>query len=179
MAFDATLSVAGNDIPIYEFHFGFRQANDNQGRPASGVFTGDIYLILEGGNDLFFEWICDQTRMESGKIKIKRDDQDSTFVEYSFEKAFVTDVSETFIDMSGGQNEFNSVSIMEDDASLYGMMVYNRIRGRDTDAQPLLSAYNTARDFQRRTGTSYCLFFSLSCEKIRVRDIEHNNQWGK
>lgn len=179
MAYEAILSVAGNDIPLYEFSVSLTQANDNQGKPASGVFTGDIFMIVEGGNDLFFEWLCDQTRMESGKIKTKQTDQDSTFVEYSFEKAFLTDVSESYIDQGGGRNEYNQVSTSEDDRGNLGMLIYNQTRDKDPNFLPLMSAYNKTRDLQRRTANAYCTFFSLSCEKIRIRDVEHDNQWGR
>jgi hypothetical protein len=179
MAYEALLSVAGNDVKVFEFSVSLHQAVDNEGKPASGVFTGDIFLIVEGGNDVFFEWLCDQTRMESGNLKTKQTDQESTFVEYAFEKAFLTDIGESFIDDGGGfQNEFNRVTNEENDNN-QGLILMNRIRGRELDYNPLMSAYSKARGFQRRTANSYVLFFSLSCEKIRVRDIEHNNQWGK
>ncbi|MBD2701065.1 hypothetical protein IC229_10500 [Spirosoma sp. BT702] len=178
MAYDATLSVAGNDIPVFEFYISLSQGHDNQGKPASSVFTGDIFIIAEGGNDLFFEWVCDQTRMESGKLKVMQTDQQSTFVEYAFEKAFVTDISESFVYSNDIQNEFNRVSVDEGESNL-GMLVYNQAREKAGDFQPLMSAYRKTRDFQRRTGNAFCIFFSLSCEKIRIRDIEHQNLWGK
>lgn len=179
MAYKATLSVAGNEVDVYEFYVSLQQANDNRGRPASGVFTGDIFMILEGGNDLFFEWLCDQTRMESGKITTKQTDQDSTFVEYAFEKSFLTDISESFYDDGGGlQNQFNDVSVNEDGSNM-NMIFANRIRGRDSDTYFYRNAHVKVRDFQRRTRTAYCTYFSLSCEKIRIRDVEHNNVWGR
>lgn len=180
MAYTANLTVAGlEELPIYEFAISFQQAMDNKGRPASGVFTGDIFLIVEGGNDTFFEWLCETTRTESGKIKTI-DDSGSTLVEYAFENAFITDVNENFIDDAMGiRNEFNLVSAEEDDNGNIGHRVHNQIRGRDENYRPLLGAYDTARGFQRRTGNAYVTYFSLSCEKIRVRDVEHDNQWGK
>ncbi|MCY7352597.1 MAG: hypothetical protein LH606_18395, partial [Cytophagaceae bacterium] len=80
----AILSVCGRDFKVLEFHIDLSQQSDNQGRPASGVFLGDFFFILQGGSDLFFEWISEPNRMESGVLKTYRFDQDSTFVEYSF-----------------------------------------------------------------------------------------------
>ncbi|GAB3947549.1 hypothetical protein GCM10028805_20000 [Spirosoma harenae] len=180
MAYKANLTVAGlEELPVYEFSLTLHQAMDNRGRPASGVFTGDIFLIVEGGDDTFFEWLCEATRTESGKIKTI-DDAGSTLVEYSFESAFITDVNESFIDDSMGvRNEFNLISVEEDDNGNIAHRVANIIRGKDENFRPLLSAYDSARAFQRRTGNAYVTYFSLSCEKIRVRDVEHDNQWGK
>lgn len=180
MAYTANLTVGGvEDLPIYEFTFSLQQAMDNRGRPASGVFTGDLYLIVEGGNDLFFEWICDQTRTESGRVKVI-DDSGTTMVEYAFEKAFVTDLNENFIDDNMGvRNEFNLVSREEDDDGNLAKAMRNVVHHHDSDFQPILSSYDKARGFQRRTGNAYVTYFSLSCEKIRIRDVEHDNQWGR
>ncbi|MBC7891985.1 MAG: hypothetical protein H7Y12_07240 [Sphingobacteriaceae bacterium] len=179
MANKATLSVAGHEFNVLEFTINFKQKYDNQGKPASGVFLGDFYLILGAGNDLFFEWLTDQSRMESGTIKTYRTDQDSTFVEYSFEQAFLTSILEShFEDGDWLQNQYNQVGSQENQSDFIEANM-NQIRGEsNSDTHILTSQRNTLQQFQRRTGNSYCLFVSVSCEKVKVRDVEHDNKWG-
>ncbi len=179
MANKATLSVAGQEFEVFEFHINFTQKYDNQGKPASGVFLGDFFMILSAGNDLFFEWLTDQYRMESGTIKTFRTDQDSTFVEYSFEQAFLTSVLEShFEDGDWLQNQYNQVGSLENRSDIIDTNM-NQIRGEaNSEMHVLNSQRNLVQQFQRRTGNSYCLFVSLSCEKVKVRDVEHDNKWG-
>ncbi|GAB2556294.1 type VI secretion system tube protein TssD [Spirosoma areae] len=179
MAHKAILTIGGQEIEALEFLVSFKQAMNNQGNPASGVYLGDFYLIAEGGSDFFFEWLVDEDRTENGTIKTYRNNQPSVFLTYEFENAFVTDVSESYYDNTGAlKTQFNQVSSAEDlseDAYEYG---YNASRLNRQDNTLVRNMWKRVRQFQERTGNAYCLFVTMSCEKIKLRDVPHDNQWS-
>ncbi|GAA4395385.1 hypothetical protein GCM10023187_02180 [Nibrella viscosa] len=178
----ATLSVCGRDFKVLEFNINLAQKTDNQGRPASGVFLGDFYLILEGGSDVFFEWLCEPTRMESGILKVKYKKAASHYVEYSFVQAFVTTILENLYDVPPIGNSFNQVSTIEDSSEEFE--VWTNVTSMkkefktDTGTHILANSVTKTRQFQQRTGIPYVLMVTLSCERITIRDVEHNNQWS-
>ncbi|GAA4395392.1 hypothetical protein GCM10023187_02200 [Nibrella viscosa] len=178
MAHKAILSVAGQEIKALEFMVSFKQAYSQNGQPASGVYLGDFYLIADGGTDFFFEWLADEDRYENGTIKTYREDQDSVFLTYEFENAFITDVSESFYDNSGGiKTQFNQVSSAEDlsdDAYDYG---YLNVRQTKQENVLVRNMWKRVRHFQERTGIPYCVFVTISCEKVKLRDALLDNQW--
>ncbi|GAB2790110.1 hypothetical protein GCM10027275_38720 [Rhabdobacter roseus] len=179
MANKATLSIAGEEFSVLEFSLSLKQKYNAQGKPASGVYLGDFYLILNAGSDFFFEWQTEHTRMESGKITTYRTDQDSKFIEYAFEQGFITSILESFYADEGLANTFNQIGTTEDVSSVmfeYGMNVLND--AKDPEVTVLKAQRNMVRDFQKRTGIAYCMFISLSSEKLKIRDIDHDNMWS-
>lgn len=179
MANKASLSIAGEEFNVLEFSLGLQQKHDNQGKPASGVYLGDFTLILEAGNDLFFNWQADQTRLESGKITIYRSDQDSKFIEYAFEKSFVTSVLESYYANDSLTNIYNQIGSVED----LGNALFTEVMGgmnqeRNPEVLNLIAQRNAISEFQKRTGNSYCMYVTLSCEKIKIRDVDHDNKWA-
>ena len=178
MAQKAILTISGQDITALEFLVAFKQARDDQGKPASSVSLGDFYMILEGGTDLFFEWLVDKTRFENGTIKTYRDDQDSVFLTYEFENAFVTDVSESYYEnvgnLSTGYNRVSSAEDMSDDILNFQ---YQHYRFGRQDNVALQNMWNRVRKYQERTGAPYCLFIAMSCEKLKIQDRLHDNKW--
>lgn len=180
MAHKAILSIAGQEIKVLEFMVAIKQASDDQGKPASKVMLGDFYMIVDGGPDFFFEWLVDKDRMEDGTIKTYRNNQDSVFLTYEFEKAFVTDVSESYYDNSGNlKTQFNQVTSAEDlsdDAYDFG---YNATRLNRESNILVRNMWKRVRQFQERTDIPYCLFITMSCEKIKLRDVPLDNEWSK
>ena len=185
MATKATLSVCGRDFSVLEFNITLMQQSDNQGRPASGVFLGDFYFILRAGSDVFFEWISEPTRMESGVLKTyKLAQDDTTFVEYSFVQGYVTTILENYYYDDGISNAFNSVSEIEDSSEDFQSWARAVGFQREDDnsnmgAHVLGNSIAKTREFQQRTGIPYVLMITMSCEKVTIRDIEHQNQWGR
>jgi|GEM_PF-2564154 len=181
MTSKAILSVCGRDFKVLEFSIDLLQQSDNQGRPASGVFLGDFFLILQGGSDLFFEWISEPTRLESGVLKTYRFDQDSTFVEYSFTQAYLTTILENYFQVGAMQNLFNQVSMDDDTDEDFGRWVkaVTNTKSNEVGINPLDKSLEKTRKFQQRTGIPYVLMITLSCENISIRDIEHKNKWGR
>ncbi|MCY7352986.1 MAG: hypothetical protein LH606_20405 [Cytophagaceae bacterium] len=180
MAHKAIVSVAGQELKALEFLVAFKQAFDDEGNPASGVMLGDFYLIFDGGSDLFFEWLVDATRFENGTIKTYRDSQDSVFLTYEFENAFVTDVSESFYDnTSRVQNQFNQISSAEDLSDDIIEFGYSHKRLNQQQVSVQVNMWKRVRKFQERTQIPYCLFITMSCEKIKLYDATYDNKWGK
>ncbi len=181
MASKAILSVCGQDFKVLEFSINLLQKIDNQGRPGSGVFMGDFYMVLPGGPDLFFEWISEPTRMESGIVKTYRFDQDSTFVEYSFTQGFLTTMLEDYHYSDFMQNQFNQVSVDEEADEEFGTWTkaVTGIKPNDLGINVLDESLRKTRKLQQRTGIPYVLMLTLSCDTITIRDIEHKNNWGR
>ncbi|GAB3318792.1 hypothetical protein GCM10027299_10730 [Larkinella ripae] len=178
MAHKAIITIGGQELEALEFMVSFKQAANRRGQPASKVYLGDFYLILEGGSDFFFEWLVDEDRMESGHIKTYRNGQPNVFLTYEFENAFVTDVSESYYDNRGQlKTQFNQVSSAEDlseDAYEFG---YSSSRLTKQDNVLIKNMWKRVRQFQERTGNAYCLFVTMSCEKVKLRDVPFNNAW--
>lgn len=179
MAKQAVLSVCGEDFNLLEFNINLRQKVNNLGKPASGVFLGDFYFIIEGGTDIFFDWISNPTRMESGSIKVYYKKGESPFVEYTFVQGFVTTILENLYDNEGIENAFNSISIAEDSSESFELWTNLEGTGfKSGDLGHLLT--NTVaktRQFQQRTGIDYVLMITLSCEEVQIRKITHKNEW--
>lgn len=116
MAKRAVLSVCGEDFDLLEFNITLHQKINNMGKPASGVYLGDFYFIIPGGSDLFFEWLSDPTRMESGIVKVYYKASSSPFVEYEFVQGFITTIMENLYNNEGIGNAFNQVSMLEDNS---------------------------------------------------------------
>lgn len=178
MAYKALLTVGGQEIKALEFMVALKQASNRKGLPASDVMLGDFYLIAEGGSDFFLEWMAHEDRLENGTIKTYRNDQDSVFLTYEFEKAFVTDVSESFYDDHGlVQNKFNRISSAEDLTDDVYEFGYDMTRMNRQNNILVRNMWKRVRQFQERTNMTYCLFITLSCEKLKLRDIPLDNQW--
>ncbi|GAB2556311.1 type VI secretion system tube protein TssD [Spirosoma areae] len=184
MAKKAILSVSGSDFKLLEFNISLMQKINNQGKPASGVYLGDFYLIMPGGSDLFFDWLSDPERMESGVIKIFYTKSQSPFVEYAFVKGYVTTVLENFYENDQTSNTFNRVSTSEDSSENFefwtNMISLNKQSGgQDAAAHALTNSVAKTRQFQQRTGIAHVLMVTFSCEQVTIRSIEHNNEWAK
>ncbi|GAB3318798.1 hypothetical protein GCM10027299_10750 [Larkinella ripae] len=179
----AVLSVAGQDFRLLEFNISLGQKINNQGKPASGVYLGDFYFILEGGTDLFFEWLSDPERMESGIVKVYYN-QATPFVEYSFVQAYVTTILDnTYENMESG-NSYNSVSSVEDMSEKFEfwtnlISLTAKERGDAVAGHALMNSVARTRQFQQRTGFYHVLMVTLACEQVTIRNVTHNNEWTK
>lgn len=179
----AILSVCGQDFKLLEFNVSLAQKINNQGKPASGVYLGDFYLIIEGGPDLFFDWLSDPERMESGAIKVYFN-KDTPFVEYSFVQAFVTTILDTIQSPSGMDNSFNHLSTLEDQSENFEfwtnlISLGPKERGEGASGHALMNSVAKTREFQQRTGQGHLLMVTMSCEQVTVRNVTHNNEWTK
>lgn len=179
MAKQAILSVCGEDFDLLEFNINLRQKINNLGKPASGVFLGDFYCIIEGGSDIFFDWISEPTRMESGSIKVYYKKGESPFVEYTFVQGFLTTILENLYDNEGIENTFNSISTAEDSSENFELWTNSASAGSGAFelSHVLSNTVAKTRQFQQRTGIDYVLMITLSCEQVQIRNIPHKNEW--
>lgn len=114
----------------------------------------------------------------------KLDQNDSTFVEYSFVQGYLTTILENYFYDDGMTNSFNSISEIEDSSDDFEAWTqavsFQREDNNSTmGARVLGNSVAKTREFQQRTGIPYVLMITMSCEKITIRDIEHQNQWGR
>ncbi|MGA0560241.1 type VI secretion system tube protein TssD [Larkinella sp. VNQ87] len=178
----AILSVCGRDFKLLEFNVSLVQKINNQGKPASGVYLGDFYFLMPGGNDVFFDWLSDPERMESGIVKVYYNKAQSPFVEYSFVKGFVTTILENYYENDQADNSFNRVSTSEDLSENFEfwtnvVSLNKQATGDSATAHALSNSVGKTRQFQQRTGIAHVLMVTMSCEQITIRNLMHDNMW--
>ena len=85
----------GYDVISSNYSLG--QATDEQGRPASVVMGGTIFVQFVVGDDSsVIGWMIDPYKKVNGSLKFNRIDQDSTLKEIQFEDGYCTQYSESF-----------------------------------------------------------------------------------
>lgn len=166
MSFRAELCVAGKTYNVYSCNSRFRQPMGNNGRPSSGVHGGFITFTLEGtDDDALWDWIGDPVRKQDGTITFYRIDQDSKFKEIEFKGAYAISLSESFCDAS---------QVAELIETYEGTYSFDATSDNDyTDR-----FYNASKQlisFHKRTRISYCMYFKISAERIKVDGVEHVN----
>jgi len=167
MSFKGEFKVAGNTYSIIQCSIPIRQKYDPKGKPASGVYSGKIKVILEGTNDgTLGSWMADPTKKQDGKLLFYRVDQDSTFKEVSFEGAYILTLMEHFT----SDYTLAESLMLEDD-------IINTDVGRDDTEEVQANKFDYRRLWacQQRTGMSYCMLVSLTAEKITIDGVEHQN----
>ena len=167
MSFNGEFKVAGNTYSIIECSVPLYQKYDQKGKPASGVHSGRIRLILEGTDDgTLGNWMSDPTKKQDGKLSFFRVDQESTFKEISFEGAYIIALLENFttdIEMS------NALLTEEGTLNL-------DIGGSDDENKIWFKRrLKLLLASQHRTGMSYCMFVEITAEKIKIDGVEHQN----
>jgi hypothetical protein len=112
MSFQAILKVGGKEIELLTCNYSFGQTTNERGMPSSDVFAGGISMTFEATDDdtSLLEWMVDPRKVLDGSIVFKRINDESTFKEVKFEKAYCISFSESFTS-SGGAHSTISISI--------------------------------------------------------------------
>lgn len=88
-SFSAELSLEGKTFPVLTATYGLLQQTDEGGKPTAGVRTHLIQLRLTGSDDeTLTSWAADARKQLDGKVTFFRIDEQSTFKEVAFEKAY-------------------------------------------------------------------------------------------
>jgi hypothetical protein len=167
MSFNAEFKVAGTTYSIIECSIPMHQKYDQKGKPASGVHSGRIRLILEGTDDgTLGNWMSDPTKKQDGKLVFFRIDQPSTFKEVKFEGAYIVALMENFTtDM-----EMSKALVTEEGA-------INLDIGKEDDENHIWHKLRLKLLLasQHRTRMSYCMLVEITAEKITIDGVEHQN----
>ena len=168
MSFKGEFKVAGNTYSVIQCSFHLKQKYGHNGKPASGVHTGSVTMILEGTDDgTFGSWIGDPTKKQDGKIIFYRADQaDTKFKEVTLEWAYLMTLMESFI----LENEISQTLLMEGET-----IVTDIGPGDDEDKMTRKFASLDLLNCQKATGRSYCILLRISVGKITIDGVEHEN----
>lgn len=96
MAFKARLNLASKDYDVLQCNFSLSRDVDAKGRPSSGVYGGTIHIEVESTEDtsVIESMVNSQYKPFSGKITIKKSEEDAKMKELSFEDAYIIQYNE-------------------------------------------------------------------------------------
>ncbi|HEY0272643.1 MAG TPA: type VI secretion system tube protein TssD [Chitinophaga sp.] len=96
MAFKARLNMAGKEYDVLSCNYTLNRDVDHKGRPASGVYGGTIDVEVESTEDtsVIEAMVNNQYKPMSGKVLIKKSDEDAKMKEVNFEDAYIVKYTE-------------------------------------------------------------------------------------
>jgi len=97
MAYKMTLDLGGKKFDVINSSFAFSRSVDAKGRPASGVYGGDIHLTVESYSDttLLEVMLNKQNKAQKGSITYDQGTNDGKMKELKFEDGFITQYTES------------------------------------------------------------------------------------
>jgi len=97
MAYKATLSLGGKKYDVLSSSFSFNRSVDPKGRPSSGVYGGEIHMVVESYEDttLVELMLNKQHTAQSGEISFDQGTADGKMKTIKFTDAFITNYTES------------------------------------------------------------------------------------
>jgi len=107
MSFNAKLKFGSKDgIDVLACDYSLRRDVDAKGRPSSGVYGGTIKLSIESTDDTsIIESMVNQYKPVDGAITFKKSDEDAKMKEVKWEKGYVIDFHESFVDKAANNEQ--------------------------------------------------------------------------
>lgn len=97
MSHRGTFEFKNREYTLLDFSYSFQRRIDHNGRPASEPSVGQFYVTVESaGNSDLAAWAMFSSTPESGVIVLKKRDQESTFLRYTFRDAYCIEFEERF-----------------------------------------------------------------------------------
>lgn len=92
-----SLDLSGKKYDVISTSFAFSRSVDPKGRPSSGVYGGDIHLVVESYADttLLEIMLNKQHKAQAGSITYDQGTNDGVMKTLKFEDGFITSYSET------------------------------------------------------------------------------------
>ena len=166
MSFQATLTVEGKSFNVLQCAHQLVQKSNN-GKPASGVRGGIIYVIIEGTDeDLLGDWATGPTTKKNGDITFDRIDQQSTLSKLEFEEAYATLYFEF---MASNSISADAILVTLDEMADWDLT------NEDDFMKRVIAYTKTLVKFVERTRVSNCILLRLSASKIKLDGVEHKN----
>jgi len=96
MAFKATLTFSGKDYDVLQCSYSLHRDVDPKGRPTSGIYGGKIDIVVESNQDtsVIEAMVNNQFKTVTGKLIIKKQDEDAKMKEISFTDGYIIYFSE-------------------------------------------------------------------------------------
>jgi hypothetical protein len=112
MAYEMKFTLNGKKYNVLNSSFSFNRSVDQKGRPSSGVYGGDLSLVLETQDDtqLAEIMLLKQTTPQKGDLEIFRGTNSGSFRKISFEDGFITSYNES-ASAHGGDNMQIAITI--------------------------------------------------------------------
>jgi len=97
MAYKATLSLGSKTYDVLSSSFSFNRSVDPKGRPSSGVYGGEIHLVVESYDDttLVELMLNKQHTAQSGEISFDQGTADGKMKTIKFTDGFITNYTES------------------------------------------------------------------------------------
>jgi len=96
MAFKARITIGSKEFDVLQCSFSLNRDVDAKGRPSSGVYGGTIQVEVESTEDtsVIESMVNNQYKPLSGKITLKKSDEDAKMKELSFEEGYLIQYNE-------------------------------------------------------------------------------------
>ncbi|MGN6511129.1 MAG: type VI secretion system tube protein TssD [Chitinophaga sp.] len=96
MAFKATLQLGSKEYDVLQCSFSLNRDVDAKGRPSSGVYGGTIHVEVESTEDtsVIESMVNSQFKPFSGKVVIKKTDEDAKMKELFFSNGYIIQYNE-------------------------------------------------------------------------------------
>ncbi len=97
MAYKMTLELAGKKYDVLSSSFAFNRSVDPKGRPSSGVYGGEIHLVVESYSDttLLEIMLNKQNKGQTGSIKFDQGTNDGVMKTLKFTDGFIVNYAES------------------------------------------------------------------------------------
>src|ERR1700712_3446206 len=97
MAYKMTLNLGGKKYDVLATSFSFNRSVDPKGRPSSGVYGGEIHLVVESYADttLVELMLNKQHTAQAGTIAFDQGSSDGKMKEIAFTDGFITNYTES------------------------------------------------------------------------------------
>ncbi|MBV8252583.1 MAG: type VI secretion system needle protein Hcp [Chitinophaga sp.] len=96
MAFNAKIQLGSKTYDVLQCSFSLNRDVDAKGRPSSGVYGGTIHVEVESTEDtsVIESMVNNQYKPFSGKIIIKKTDEDAKMKELTFTDSYIIQYNE-------------------------------------------------------------------------------------
>jgi hypothetical protein len=96
MAFNAKIQIGSKEYDVLQCSFSLNRDVDAKGRPSSGVYGGTIHVEVESTEDtsVIESMVNNQYKSFSGKIVIKKTDEDAKMKELTFTDSYIIQYNE-------------------------------------------------------------------------------------
>ncbi|NIG57594.1 type VI secretion system tube protein TssD [Chitinophaga sp. Cy-1792] len=96
MAFNAKIQLGSKEYDVLQCSFSLNRDVDAKGRPSSGVYGGTIHVEVESTEDtsVIESMVNNQYKPFSGKIVIKKTDEDAKMKELTFTDSYIIQYNE-------------------------------------------------------------------------------------
>jgi len=101
MAYNAILTLDGDEFDVVRCAFSIERDVDSKGRPSSNLYGGRVTIQIESTDDTsIFERMTSQFKSNSGTITFKKDETD-VMKELSWENGYIIEFEEGLVNSGG------------------------------------------------------------------------------